>query len=58
MTCSCGGKEMIICSFCHREKKNARQYGQKATAIAYISLTALNTRASQNFMHESTKGSP
>jgi hypothetical protein len=21
MACSCGGKEMIICSFCHQEKK-------------------------------------
>jgi hypothetical protein len=30
----------------------------KTTGIAYISLTALNTLASQNVMHESTKGSP
>jgi len=53
-----GRKASIICSFCHQEKKKDPSIRAKTTAIPYIFLTALNTRASQNFMHESTKGSP
>jgi hypothetical protein len=37
-----GRKATIIFAFCHQEKKNARQYGQKATGRQSDRLQLLN----------------